>query len=376
MKKNNTSHKVRRPTAKRARSAEPLTIGLDLGDKTSRYAILDEHGEVLMERTVATMQKALGGLFGSLGPARVAMEVGTHSPWVSRLAAGCGHEVIVANSRNLRLISESSRKDDRMDARTLARLARADPQLLSPIRHRSAQAQAHLMVIRARAAVVDARTALINAARGLVKAAGERLPASGADAVNENLAKELSPALQPAIVGLLRQAAQLTREIHAYDRQILELAARHYAEETRRLQQIKGVGPLIAITYVLTLEDPNRFRRSRDVGCLLGLRPRRRDSGDRQPQLRITKEGDVYLRKLLVQGAHYILGPHGPDCDLRRWGEKRAARGGKNARKCAVVAVARKLAVLLHRLWVSGERYQPLRQAETAAAARASASAA
>jgi len=114
-------------------------------------------------------------------------------------------------------------------------------------------------------------------------------------------------------------------------------------------------------SYVLTLDDPKRFRRSRDVGGFLGLRPKQRDSGQSQPQLRITKEGDPYLRKLLVQGAHYILGWRGPDTDLRRWGLKLAARGGKNAKKRAVVAVARKLAVLLHRIWVSGENYEPLR---------------
>jgi transposase len=117
---------------------------------------------------------------------------------------------------------------------------------------------------------------------------------------------------------------------------------------------------LIALTFVLTIEDRDRFQKSRDVGCYVGLRPKRSESGESQPQLRITKEGDVYLRKMLVQGAHYILGYRGPDTDLKRWG-RRLAGQGKNAKKRAVVAVARKLGILLHRLWVTGEVYEPLR---------------
>jgi transposase len=132
------------------------------------------------------------------------------------------------------------------------------------------------------------------------------------------------------------------------------------------LKQVKGVGDLIALTYVLTLEDPRRFRKSREAGCFVGLQPGRRNSGQSQPQMHISKEGDRYLRTLLVQGAHYILGPFGEDSDLRRWGLKLAQRGGKNAKKRAVVAVARKLAVLLHRLWLGGEVYEPLRNSQKA----------
>jgi transposase len=126
------------------------------------------------------------------------------------------------------------------------------------------------------------------------------------------------------------------------------------------LRQVEGVGPLTALTFVLTLEDPYRFEKSRSVGAYLGLVPASDKSGDRDPQRRISKEGDEMLRKLLVGSAHYILGPFGGDSDLRRHGEKIASRGAKNAKKRAAVAVARKLAVLLHRLWVTGEVYDPL----------------
>src|SRR5580658_3970537 len=243
---------------------------------------------------------------------------------------------------------------------TLGRLARIDPGLLSPVRQRSAKAQIHLTVIRARAALVSARTALVNAARGLTKSYGARLRKCGTEQMTRELTKELKPELREALDPLLTEIESLHERIAEYDRRIEQIAKEVYPE-VARLKQIKGVGPLIALTYVLTLDNPYRFRRSRDVGCFVGLRPGRRNSGMSEPQLHISKEGDRYLRTLLVQGAHYVLGPFGQDSDLRRWGLKLAERGGRNAKKRAVVAVARKLAVLLHKLWVSGEVYQPLR---------------
>jgi transposase len=258
--------------------------------------------------------------------------------------------VIVAHARNVRLISESSRKDDRLDARTLAGLARIDPGLLNPVRHRSAQAQIHLTVIRARAALVSARTALVNAARGLTKSYGARLPKCGTEQMNREITKNLKPELREALNPLLAEIESLNARIAEYDRRIEQIATEVYPE-VARLKQVKGVGPLIALTYVLTLDNPYRFRGSRDAGCFVGLRPGRRNSGMSEPPLHISKEGDRYLRTLLVQGAHYILGPLGQDSDLRRWGLKLSERGGRNAKKRAVVAVARKLAVLLHTLF-------------------------
>jgi transposase len=239
-------------------------------------------------------------------------------------------------------------------------LARIDPMLLSPVRHRGAEAQADLAVIRARRVLVRARTMLINAARGLTKSFGERLRKCGAGQVAPTLAAELSAEVRAAVVPLLAEVEALNQRIAAYDRQLEQLVKEHYPE-VERLTQVKGVGTQIALTFVLTVDDPNRFQRSREVGCYMGLRPGRRNSGKSEPQLHISKEGDCYMRSLLVQGAHYILGPFGIDCDLRRWGLKMSERGGKNAKKRAVVAVARKLAVLLHKLWVSGEAYDPLR---------------
>jgi len=342
-----------------------LTIGLDLGDRFSSYCILDEVGKILREQKVPTTPEEMKQTFGRMVRSRIAMETGTHSPWVSRLLTGLGHEVIVAHAQRVRLIVKSRRKDDRLDARTLARLARIDPELLSPVQHRSAEAQIHLTEIRARAGLVSARTALVNAARGLVKSYGERLRKCGTQQFRQEITSGLSTGLREALEPLVREVESLNERIKEYDRRIERMAKETYPE-VELLKQVKGVGDLIALAYVLTIEDPHRFRKSRDAGCFVGLQPGRRDSGESAPQMHISKEGDEYLRKLLVQGAHYILGPFGEDSDLRRWGKKLAERGGKNAKKRAVVAVARKLAVLLHRLWVSGEAYEPLRNSQKA----------
>jgi transposase len=345
--------------ASRKISQQKLTVGLDLGDRSSWYCVFEEAGRVLLEQRLSTTPKALREVFGGMPRSRIALETGMHSPWVSRLLSELGHEVIVAHARNVRLIGESRKKDDRLDAQTLARLARIDPELLSPVKHRSAKAQADLTVIRARAGLVRARTALVNTARGLAKSYGERLRGCNVRNMNPEKAEGLSPELQAALQPLLAALESLSERIAEYNERIEKLAQESYPQ-VALLKQVKGVGTLIALTFLLTLEDPHRFRKSRDVGCYLGLQPGRRNSGQSEPQLHISKEGDPYLRTLLVQGAQHILGPFGVDCDLRRWGLKLAERGGKSGKKRAIIATARKLAVLLHHLWVSGEEYEPL----------------
>jgi len=353
--------KVSTAAAKQSRNfSQPrLTIGLDLGDRSSWYCLLDEVGEVLVEQKLSTTPKALKEGFGGMPRSRIALETGMHSPWVSRLLSELGHEVIVAHARNVRLIGESRKKDDRLDAQTLARLARIDPELLYPVKHRSAQAQADLSVIRARAGLVRARTSLVNTARGLTKSYGQRLRSCNVRNLDPEKAEGLSLELRTALEPLLIAMQSLSEQISEYNQRIEKLAQQSYPQ-VALLKQIKGVGTLIALTFLLTLEDPHRFRKSRDVGGYLGLQPGRRNSGQSQPQMHISKEGDPYLRTLLVQGAQHILGPFGVDCDLRRWGLKLAERGGKSGKKRAIVATARKLAVLLHHLWVSGEVYEPL----------------
>lgn len=340
-----------------------VTVGVDLGDRFSQLCVLDGDGEVVEEARLRTTERAFRRWFAALDPARVALEVGTHSPWVSRLLEELDHDVIVANARHVRLIYSGDRKSDRVDAEALARLARLDPALLHQVTHRSREAQEALAVIRAREVLVRTRTRLVNHVRGAVKSAGHRLPRCSAESFHRRTADAIPEGLRPALEPLLDVLEQVTAQIRAYDRAIDVLAIDVYPE-TLALSQVRGVGNLTALAFVLTLEEPERFSRSRAVGPYLGLCPAERQSGDSRAECRITKAGNGMLRRLLVQSAHYQLGPHGEDSDLRRWGLERAARGGKQARRKAVVGVARKLAVLLHHLWLTGEVYEPLRNSE------------
>ena len=339
-----------------------VTVGMDLGDRHSHFCVLDAAGAPLEEGRVVTSRIALQTRFGSCAPARIAIEAGTHSPWVSRLLSACGHDVLVANPRELRLIYKNNTKSDRLDAERLARVARLDPKLLSPIQHRKEETQVDLAMLRARDALVCARTQLVNHVRGAVKSVGGRLLKCSTKAFPGKVAKDIPAQSLCALAPLLETITVLSERIGQYDAQIASMAEARYPQ-TQLLRQVAGVGPLTSVAYVLTIEDPHRFKKSRDVGSYLGLRPRQKDSGAGEPQLRITKAGDSFLRRLLVGSAQYVLGPHGPDTDLRRWGLALAERGGKNAKKRAVVAVARRLAVLLHRLWITAEVYEPLRQA-------------
>jgi transposase len=348
-----------------------VTAGLDLGDKYSYLCLIDTlSGEIMEEGRLRTNPETFRRRFASERPMRIAIEAGTHSPWVSRVLEGCGHEVLVANARKLRLIYANKQKTEEVDAENLARLARLDPKLLYQLKHRGENSQAHMAIIRSRQALVGCRTQLVNHVRGALKSFGHRLPKCPARSFHKRAAEHIPEALLPALVPVLEQIGSLTERIRDYERQ-LEAISKECYPETELLRQVEGIGPLTALTFVLTLEDPYRFERSRSVGAYLGLVPARDQSGDRDPQRRISKEGDEMLRRLLVSSAHYILGPFGSDSDLRRHGEKIASRGGKNAKKRAVVAVARKLAVLLHSLWTSAEVYEPLRNAHRSGKAAA-----
>ena len=380
MKKNTTAKKNQMARAKaktkqvrHLATKERLTIGLDLGDLNSRYCILNEAGEVVSEKQLPTTKAGLESLFGKMPPSRVALEVGTHSPWVSRHIAGLGHEVIVANPHKVKLITQSVRKNDRIDAEKLARLARVDPKLLSPIRHRGPEAQADLAVIRARAELMEARTALVNCARGLAKPMGERLKKCDADQVKESLADGLSEGLQNVLRPLLKSVEAISQQLAVYDQKIEEIAKRY--PEMELLTPVYGIGTLIGLTFILTLEDAQRFKHSRDVGPFLGLQPKQRESGESQPQLGISKTGDGLMRSLLVQGAQCLLRKGAPASDLRTWGLSKMASGGKRAKRRAIVAVARKLGVLLHTLWANGQVYDPLYNRQAAEAAKAKAKA-
>jgi transposase len=347
-----------------------LTIGIDLGDRKSHLCVLDTNAAIVEESQMATTPTAMRARFEGLTPARIALEVGGHSAWVSELLKELGHEVIVANARKLRMIFQNDSKNDRLDAEQLARVARMDPKLLYPIEHRDRSARADLAVMRSRDALVATRTKLVNHIHGVLKSFGHRVKKYAAPGFHRQVVDQIPVELRPSLQPILGTLAALAEQILVLDREMRRLSKTVYPE-TSLLNQVGGVGPITALRYVLTIEDPRRIKRSRNVGAYLGLRPRQRQSGQRDPELRITKAGDRDLRRLLVQCAQQILGPFGKDSDLRRWGLQLASRGKATAKKKAVIAVARKLAVLLHRLWLTGEVYEPLRNTNRLAAKRA-----
>jgi transposase len=288
-----------------------LTVGVDLGDQWSSYCILGVEGETLAEAQLRTTQPSMAEFFQGLPAARVVLEVGTHSAWVREVISGYGHEVVVANPRLMEGSKRRKRKNDRIDANKLARLGRVDPQSLYPMRHRSREVRQDLVMLRARDALVTARTELINSTRGLVKSMGTRLPNCSSPSFSQKVEEALPAEIREALLPLVRLAAALSDCIKVYDEKIERLGSEKYGH-TALLRQVTGVGPITALTYVLTLENPARFAKSRDVGPYLGLVPKQEDSGDNQPQLGISKTGDIMLRKLLVGSAHYILGPSDP----------------------------------------------------------------
>ena len=335
-----------------------VTIGIDIGDNNLVICVLNDEGRRINSAAIANTMEAIDSFFQVYPEAVIALEAGTHSPWISRALMRRGYEVYVGNARKLRMIWESDVKSDIRDAEMLARIARFDPDLLSPIQHRGEQSQIDLNQIKSREILVKSRTTMINFVRSTVKSIGERLPSCSSASFHRYAKEHLPGVLAESLLPIVETIESLTAEIREYDRRIEQISEQRYPE-TACLKQIAGIGSLTALTFILTLEDADRFKKSRQVGCFVGLTPRRDQSGETDRQLPVTKAGNTYLRKLLVGSAQYILGPFGSDCNLRRFGLRLADRGGKNAKRRAVVAVARKLAVLLHRLWRTGEVYEP-----------------
>jgi len=343
---------------------------MDIGDREIQFCILDPEGSVMDSGSLETTVRGLNAFldrFDTPKTVLVALETGTHSPWISHLLEAREFHVLVGNARKLRAIWDTDNKFDDRDAEMLARIARFDPSLLYPIHHRSRKAHADLAVIKARDTLVRCRSTLIAYLRGICKTAGTRLPSCTAEAFARRVVEHLPKDLLAAAIPCVNTIQKLDSEIRQLDSHIEKLCAEAYPE-TKTLRQIAGVGPITALSYLLTLEDPNRFLKSRDVGPYLGLTPKRDQSGQSDKPLPITKAGDTYLRRLLVGSAQYILGPFGADCHLSRYGMRIASRGGKAAKRRAVVAVARKVAVLMHHLWKYNVPYHPWYQPNAKAA--------
>jgi transposase len=345
-------------TAPAAKALSGETVGIDVGDRVSQFCRLDAAGEIAEQGRLHTTAASMEKHFAKLPAAVIALEAGTQSGWIARLLRHFGHQVIVANPRDLAAITSSKKKSDRNDAEKLARLARADLKLLSPTYVRSVESARDAIPLRARDGFVRARTQLVNVARSLAKIEGHRLPKTITKSFGDRALNELPAALAASMELLLRMIDFLSMAIEEAAEDI-ELLLKTKYPEAMKLMQVPGVGSITALSFALSLGSPERFRDSRDVGAFLGMTPKRKQSGERDPQLGITKAGDGTLRRLLVQCAHHILGRWGKDSALRQWGQKLAERGGPNANKRAIVAVARKLSVILHKLWRTGEDYVP-----------------
>jgi len=338
-------------------------IGVDLGDKKHHICVTDKDGNIVSEQTIPNTCQRIAKLAQAYPEALFALEVGTHSPWISRLLTACGGCCVVANARKLRAIYESDRKCDMLDARMLAKIARIDPELLSPIEHGSEERQLHRLSITLRDSLVRQRVNLISTIRFSLKSLGIRLPGCSTPYFARRCRQELADLpLLDVIAASLDALDALDAQIKVLDRQIERIATDIYPQ-TVLLREIAGVGPITSLSYVLAIGDPDRFEDPRDAGAYFGLVPRRDQSGQSDKQLPISKTGNRHVRRLLVQAAQYILGAFGPDCDLRRYGLNIATGGGTAAKRKAVVAVARKLAVLMLVLWKSGQPYNPQRNA-------------
>ena len=327
-----------------AESKPERVVGLDLGDRYSHYCMLTGSGELMEEGRIRSTVAALEKQFGNEPRMRIALETGTHSPWVSRLLESQGHQVIVANARKIPVITASESKNGRNDAEQLARMAAFDPKLLHPVEHRSLERQQDLNLVHTRSVLVRARTMLINSVRGLVKSGGGRLPVCSSAAFPGKAREAIQDVLKTACEPLLEQIAQMNRGIGEMDRQMdrqIDGLEKKYPEISV-LRTAPGVGPVVAACYVLTLDRAEAMETNRQAGAYLGLRPRQQQSGDSNPQRGIAKTGNSYLRSLLVQSAQYILGRFGPDSELRRWGLK--------------------LAVVLLSMWRNRRTFEPFPQ--------------
>lgn len=349
----------------KSNSSSTVTIGLDLGDRRHAVCVLDAKGGIHKQESITNTRESLTALSRRHPGALIAMEVGSHSPWISRLFKSLGHRVLVANPRKVRAIYQNERKSDRKDAEILARLARSDEKLLHPVEHVAEEFQRDLLQIKLRDNLVRQRVDIISSVRFTLKSLGVMLPSPNSESFARHARNKLRTehsGLLALVEASLRVLDAMTEQIRSLEKSIDQMAAEKYPE-SEFLTQITGVGTLTSLTFILTIGDPARFKRKRDVAAFLGLVPRRDQSGETDKQLRISKAGNTYLRKLLVGCAQYILGPFGPDTALKRKGLQLAERGGPRAKRKAVVAVARNLAVLLLTLWHDEAIYESNRGA-------------
>ena len=333
-------------------------IGIDIGDKVNFTCILNNKGEVLVNKEIPNNKAAMKEYFDGIEKASIAIEAGTHSPWIEKLLVAIGHDVFVCNPRELVAVTQNIKKSDKKDPEILAGMLLTGKHLLKQVFHAREDAMRDFLLIKSRRALVKARTILINNSRGVVKTFGERIsPGLTADAFHKYAGETLKKETFEKIEDLVEVIGKATEHILKYEKDIETLIKNKYPA-AQLLQSINGVGPLTSLAFVLTIDDPKRFEHSRDVGAFLGLVPRRDQSGDIDKQLPITKAGSKLLRSLLLNCANYILSEKGEDNQIKRFGLKIRGDGtSKSKVNKAKVAVARKLSVIMHQMWISNKPF-------------------
>jgi len=342
-------------------SSTKLFIGMDVSEKSIEICALSSKSDmsknIKIANTPKSVNKFIDGYTGDKSFLVFAIETGTHSPWLEELISMKGCKVYVCNARKLRMIWQSDQKSDTRDATMLANMLKFNPKLLYPIKHQKKETRIDLSVIKCRDALVRSRTSMMNCIRGQLRSFGVDTSSLKPYNFSSLAAKIIPNELRCTMDGILAQIKLLELEIRNYDKKIEELCKKYPV--TEKFRNIKGVGPLVSLVFALIISNPERFKRGRHLSSYLGLVPRRYQSGATDRQLSITKAGNCLLRRLLVQSANYIMGPFGQECDLREFGMKIRARGNNIAKKKAKVAVARKLAILMLKLWLSEEEYIP-----------------
>lgn len=337
------------------------TLGFDLGDRRSHYCLLDRKGREIDQAVVETTPPSLKAFFKRMKGVRLVLEMGTHACWIADLAEEVGLEVLIANPRSFELLTKSYRKTDARDCQLLADAGRMSPQLLSPIVRRPKECRVDLSALRSRKCLVECRTKLVNHVRGVLKFHALRAPSCSPESFHRKVLAVIPKELEMALLPAVQSVEFMNQQIKSLEVQTEKMAKERYPI-TSTFEDVAGVGTIVSSTFAMTIGDPDRFPDARTVGAYIGMVPRQQSSGDSTPELSITKAGDGEVRRTLTIASNYIMGPFGPDCDLRRFGLRMIDNGrrkGKNAKKRAIIAVARKLAVLLLHLWKTGAKYDP-----------------